>query len=48
MGKTHSFDLFCEYNEVYKNEPYYGTYAFMNYPILILRDLDLAKRILSE
>ena len=48
MAKTHGYDLFREYNERYKNEPYYGTYAFMNYPVLIVRDLDLAKRIMCE
>ena len=47
-GKTHGYELFHEYNNTYKSEPYYGTYAFMNYPVLIVRDLDLAKRIMCE
>ena len=48
MSKTHGYDIFHKYNEAFKNEPYYGTYALLNYPILIVRDLDLAKRIMSE
>ena len=48
MAKTHAYDLFREYNEQYRNEPFYGTYAYMNYPILIIRDLDLAKRIMCK
>ena len=48
MAKTHGYNLFKEYNEVYRNEPYYGTYASLNYPILIVRDLDLAKKIMGE
>ena len=47
-GKTHGYDLFREYNDTYREEPFYGTYAFLNYPVLIVRDLDLAKRILCK
>ena len=48
MGKTHAYDLFRKYDEHYRNEPFYGTYAYINYPILIIRDLDLAKRIMCK
>ena len=48
MSKIHGYDIFRKYNEAFKNEPYYGTYALLNYPILIVRDLDLAKRIMSK
>ena len=47
-GKTHAYDLFRQYNETFSEEPYYGTYAFLNYPVLIVRDLDLAKRIMCK
>ena len=48
MSKIHGYDIFRKYNEAFKNEPYYGTYALLNYPVLIVRDLDLAKRIMSK
>jgi hypothetical protein len=48
MQKKHPFDLFTEMYREMKDEKLWGTFSFLNLPILIVKDLDIIKQIMGN